>query len=78
MTNRLHNPRATPVLALIIGIALIPVGIAIAISDHRGQQETNRRALADEAGTQFDPAVVRTFDAVLAAQSAAEHVPLSV
>jgi diguanylate cyclase (GGDEF)-like protein len=42
------------VLALILGIALVPVGLGIAISDHRDQREANQRALANEAGTQAE------------------------
>ena len=52
--QRLHKVRAAPLLALLVGVTLIPLGIWAAVTGHRNDVNDQKAALQSEATQQAD------------------------
>jgi diguanylate cyclase (GGDEF)-like protein len=50
--RKLHRFRLAPLLALVLGVALIPASVWAAVSSHRNDVEAQQRALGNEADKQ--------------------------
>jgi diguanylate cyclase (GGDEF)-like protein len=52
--RKLHRIKVAPLLALLIGVALIPASLWAALSSHRNDVADQKRALSNEAGQQAE------------------------
>ena len=52
--RRLHRIKIAPLLALVVGVALIPASVWAAVSRHRNDVAAEKRSLANEAGQQAE------------------------
>jgi hypothetical protein len=73
--RKLHRIRIAPLLALLVGVALIPASLWAAISSHRNDVAAEKRALANEADQQAESlrnyfARARSLTQVMAANPA--------
>src|SRR5688572_21050401 len=53
-SRKLHRFRLAPVLALLVGVALIPASLWAAVSSHNDDVAAQKRALANEADQQAE------------------------